>query len=213
MNKKGFTLIELLAVIVILAIIALIATPIVLNIISDARDSSDERSVEFYGDAVEKAIVRAKMKGIPISRRYTSSDDGKTLTPSDATDNSRDLVVDYSGQNIKCDSIYIHENGNVYIGECHIGDNIVKHVKSYGDLNNDGYVDGIDASIILQYLGGKTLTAEQLLAADVNLDNVVDKLDSCVIMTFVAGFNYNTSEPTITLPYTGDPPDCSDSDE
>ena len=38
--KKGFTLIELLAVIIILAIIALIATPIVLNVINDARKSA-----------------------------------------------------------------------------------------------------------------------------------------------------------------------------
>ena len=38
--KKGFTLIELLAVIIILAIIALIATPIILNVIDDAKKSA-----------------------------------------------------------------------------------------------------------------------------------------------------------------------------
>lgn len=36
-NKKGFTLIELLAVIVILAVIALIATPLIMNVINDAK--------------------------------------------------------------------------------------------------------------------------------------------------------------------------------
>ena len=36
-NRKGFTLIELLAVIVILAVIALIATPIILNMIENAK--------------------------------------------------------------------------------------------------------------------------------------------------------------------------------
>ena len=45
-NTKGFTLIELLAVIVILAIIALIATPIVLNLINQARQSAAARSAE-----------------------------------------------------------------------------------------------------------------------------------------------------------------------
>ena len=55
MNKKGFTLIELLAVIVILAIIALIATPIVLGIIEDARESSKERSAELVVNAIELA--------------------------------------------------------------------------------------------------------------------------------------------------------------
>ena len=46
-NKKGFTLIELLAVIIILAVIALIATPIVLNVIDNARKSANKDSA--YG--------------------------------------------------------------------------------------------------------------------------------------------------------------------
>ncbi|MBR6690628.1 MAG: prepilin-type N-terminal cleavage/methylation domain-containing protein, partial [Bacilli bacterium] len=48
MKNKGFTLIELLAVIVILAIIALIGTPIVLNIIEEAREESNERTVDMF---------------------------------------------------------------------------------------------------------------------------------------------------------------------
>lgn len=40
MRKKGFTLIELLAVIIILAIIALIATPIILDVVDDAKKSA-----------------------------------------------------------------------------------------------------------------------------------------------------------------------------
>ena len=40
MGRKGFTLIELLAVIIILAVVALIATPIVLDVIEDARIST-----------------------------------------------------------------------------------------------------------------------------------------------------------------------------
>ena len=130
MENKGFTLIELLAVIVILAIIALIATPIVLNIISDARDSSDEKSVELYGAAVEQAIMRAQMKGIPISRNYTSSDDGKTLTPFDSTDNSRNLNVDYSGSQVNCSIVVVNTNGEIYLSQCSV--NGVKTNKKYG---------------------------------------------------------------------------------
>ena len=49
--KKGFTLIELLAVIIILAIVALIATPIILNVINDARVSAgrSEASMIYSG--------------------------------------------------------------------------------------------------------------------------------------------------------------------
>ena len=61
MKKSGFTLIELLAVIVILAIIALIATPIVLDIIEDSKNSSIKRSAELYLDAVEQAIATSAM--------------------------------------------------------------------------------------------------------------------------------------------------------
>ena len=59
--RKGFTLIELLAVIVILAIIALIATPIVLNIINESKESAMLRSAEMYLDAVEQSIALEKM--------------------------------------------------------------------------------------------------------------------------------------------------------
>ena len=60
--KKGFTLIELLAVIVILAIIALIATPIILNIISDAKKQARVRSAELVSKAVEEAYMQTIMK-------------------------------------------------------------------------------------------------------------------------------------------------------
>ena len=43
-NKRGFTLIELLAVIIVLAIIALIATPIIFNVIENAKIKSLENS-------------------------------------------------------------------------------------------------------------------------------------------------------------------------
>ena len=56
--KKGFTLIELLAVIVILAIIATIATPIVLSIIENAKESTTLRNAEYYLDAVEQSIAK-----------------------------------------------------------------------------------------------------------------------------------------------------------
>ena len=55
--KKGFTLIELLAVIVILAIIALIVTPVVSNIVANARIAANARSVEGHIRNIELAII------------------------------------------------------------------------------------------------------------------------------------------------------------
>ena len=57
MNKKGFTLIELLAVIVILAIIALIATPVVLNIIEDSKESAAKDSAMVIAKAAETHYI------------------------------------------------------------------------------------------------------------------------------------------------------------
>ena len=56
-KNKGFTLVELLAVIVILALIALIATPIILNVINDAKKEATKDSFYGYMDAIEKAII------------------------------------------------------------------------------------------------------------------------------------------------------------
>ena len=56
-KNKGFTLVELLAVIVILALIALIATPIILNVINDAKKEAAKDSFYGYMDAIEKAII------------------------------------------------------------------------------------------------------------------------------------------------------------
>ena len=81
-NKKGFTLVELLAVIVILAIIALIATPIILNVIDDAKTNAAKNSAYGYIDALEKVNAQDMLSSESInvlSGTYTISNDG-TLT-------------------------------------------------------------------------------------------------------------------------------------
>ena len=57
MKKKGFTLVELLAVIVILAIIALIATPMILNVIENAKKGASKSSALGYIEGIEKYIA------------------------------------------------------------------------------------------------------------------------------------------------------------
>lgn len=56
-SNKGFTLIELLAIIVILAIIALIATPLIINVIDDARKGAEKSSAYAYIRALEQDVT------------------------------------------------------------------------------------------------------------------------------------------------------------
>ena len=97
--KKGFTLIELLAVIVILAIIALIATPIILGIINDAREESNERSVELYASAVRNGIAAYQLTGTNAPKSF------------------EDLTIKYDGK-VDCENVTISETGKVSLDKC-----------------------------------------------------------------------------------------------
>ncbi len=101
MKNKGFTLIELLAVIVILAIIALIATPIILGIINDARNSSKQRTAELVAKEAELAYTSYLFKnngtGEPSDFcKYMTNDyfemDSATLDPNGCVDESKQEV-------------------------------------------------------------------------------------------------------------------------
>ena len=78
-NKKkkiGFTLIELLAVIIVLAIIALIATPIIFNVIENAKIKSLENSCYGVIDAVRTKYAEGLL----------NSEDGTVKLSGDVTD-------------------------------------------------------------------------------------------------------------------------------
>lgn len=72
--------------------------------------------------------------------------------------------------------------------------NIVLHFGGYqtGDLNNDGLVDSVDASVILaEYAlistnSDGTFSDSQKLAGDVNKDNIIDSVDSSMIQSYYA---------------------------
>ena len=80
MRKKGFTLIELLAVIIILAIIALIATPIVLNVINDARKSAGLSETEMIMSGINNYCATSEIKNqLDGSVDICTDDDGVTI--------------------------------------------------------------------------------------------------------------------------------------
>ena len=106
MRKNGFTLIELLAVIVILAIIALIATPIILGIINDAREESNERSVELYASAVRNGIAAYQLR------------EGKEVLPGTYNEsNPLPFKPEYEGK-VDCENVIIGEDGKVSLEGC-----------------------------------------------------------------------------------------------
>ena len=72
MNKKGFTLIELLAVIIILAVIALIATPIVLNVVENARKEAKVNSAYGVVDAAKYVYLESMMSSTVSTSGYAS---------------------------------------------------------------------------------------------------------------------------------------------
>ena len=60
--KKGFTLIELLAVIILLAVVALISTPIIINVVNDAKKSVESSNAQIYLSSVDLAMARNNLK-------------------------------------------------------------------------------------------------------------------------------------------------------
>lgn len=134
-NKEGFTLIELLAVIVILAVIALIATPIILDIINDARDSGNCRSVEGYAEAIKSNVI-AFYAGHPDQDSITicvgdgpadsSCEIDATVAGNASTSHTGGVAngraVHYNGITVSCDSYhYDREIDTLELIDCVVG--------------------------------------------------------------------------------------------
>lgn len=96
-NQKGFTLIELLAVIVILAIIALIATPIIINVINDARQKAAVDSAYGVIKSIQLAYSQNQVKTKVIDSNATVTFDG-TSTLNFSTGSGSSVVNDYQPQ-------------------------------------------------------------------------------------------------------------------
>ena len=98
MRRTGFTLIELLAVIVILALIALIAVPIVINMIDDAKKSSEKETIKLYLDTVTKTIAKQNLKSKYEPDTCTIQQTSGDLT---CQSNNEDIIVEGTNKILK----------------------------------------------------------------------------------------------------------------
>ncbi|MBE6138491.1 MAG: type II secretion system protein [Firmicutes bacterium] len=153
MKKKGFTLIELLAVIVVLAIIALIATPIVMNVISNASKGAAERSADNYVKAVETLIATKRLDGEPVEDgTYTIGTDGN-LSFGDVELNG----TKPSGGSIKIENgQVVKENTSIKVGDYTVtfedGVASVKELVKLLDVCNYQSLPGEENTIGSEYL-------------------------------------------------------------
>jgi bacterial surface protein 26-residue repeat/prepilin-type N-terminal cleavage/methylation domain len=106
-EKNGFTLIELLAVVVILAVIALIATPIIINVIENARKKAFENSV--YGvmetyklDAINDVENIGKRYNFPEANAELKYTGTKMIRGSIFLDSEKDIEVRKITDGIYC---------------------------------------------------------------------------------------------------------------
>jgi prepilin-type N-terminal cleavage/methylation domain-containing protein len=139
-NNSAFTLIELLAVIVILAIIALIATPLILDVISEARKGAFQNSAYGIVEAGEMGFAKDMLKGTEGEVTFTYTDGveqssvlGKQLDYKGTKPRSGTVVVNSSGQV----AIAIHDG--TYCAEKTYEENVVSiSSKSAEDCNLEG---------------------------------------------------------------------------
>ena len=115
LTNFGFTLIELLAVIIILAIVALIATPIILDVVEDARISAGKSEAQMIYSGINNYCATEDMK-YQLDNNYTrictSSMNADTVKEMVNLGNAKINEVSYNGS--KLTNLVIESNGHTF---------------------------------------------------------------------------------------------------
>ena len=164
MKKKGFTLIELLAVIIILAVIALIATPIVLNVIDNARKSANKDSAYGLLDSAKLYYMESLL------------DENKSL--------SGNLIdkINVSGSKPDSGELYINSKGEVALA---VGYEKACYIKEYSDtdLTESDDIENCKVKVSIVYKdsilnGADPELDESMIPIVINQDGSVSKADT-----------------------------------
>lgn len=144
-EKRGFTLIELLAVIVILAIIALIATPIILNLINQARKGAFKRSAEGVLKSAKLTYSASLLKeDSNISGVYACND--ITCESNEKDENNNPLSTLNVEGNMGTGEVHIEKDGNISLMLTNGTYCAVKYLETSQIFVYDGNCDNIDIS-------------------------------------------------------------------
>lgn len=118
-----------------------------------------------------------------LSYQWSRSGDGITWQNiSGATSSTYTLTTSDLNKYFKC--LVVQD----YLNDPEITKATLTRVVRYGDVDNDGAINSMDATMISQYLAEIiTLTDEQMLAADVDGDGSVTSVDSTLIQQYTLG--------------------------
>ena len=154
-QNKGFTLIELLAVIVILAIIALIATPIVLNMIANARKSAAKSSTLGYVDSIEyyAGFAQANVDGIDLDGYSANKLVKGTCVIGNGNDACNAFVSEVSkkhkGAAPKSGSFTLDESGRVTVAYFEYNDQKCKYDGTDANCKDAEWAPASDSNAVL----------------------------------------------------------------
>ena len=166
LTTLGFTLIELLAVIIILAIVALIATPIILNVINDARVSAGRSEASMIYSGINNYCATADMQSQLTGEVNICADGVTTEEVSQMVNLGNAKVEEVSYSNGKITNLVIESNNhkfklcyNNYFAmddeKCPRDPNalITKLLNKYQEGNETGLVQDETNSNIYYYTG------------------------------------------------------------
>ena len=164
--KKGFTLIELLAVIIILAIVALIATPIILDVVDDARKSAGLSESNMILSGINNYCATEEIKA-QMNSSYTAVCTS-SMTKEDVPTmvnlgNAEILEIEYSD---KLTWLKVKSNGKIYS----LQDNAMVE----GDLDKPEALYSVGDLLKVQVSDSET---QNIYVLEVNGDEIVGILD------------------------------------
>ena len=184
-NKNGFTLIELLAVIIILAIVALIATPIILDVIEDARKSAGLSESNMILSGINNYCATEDVK-YQLDNKYTricisgmDKDDVPTMVN---LGNAEILEIEYSN---KLTWLKVKSNGHIYS----LQDNAMVE----GDLNKPEAKYAVGDLLKVQVSDSET---QNIYVLEVNGNEIVGILDRNLpggTVAWISEEDYNSS--------------------